>query len=181
MDLIKREPLFEENELVQFISNTFKDEMVPKDKETFLKCFNHETTDGSLCFSYKFGKDEDDWAMMFFYPTHCAVPIPYQKHLRNDGYCNLCLLVLNYQFMLAEKLEDINYLLNLQYEAMVRYGNTNFLRVNAERFLDDEDGKDRETIRRERKESLAEYETRFKQFDDFITEKIETLQDNLGV
>ena len=118
MNLIKK---VKETELYEFIKKAFKDGAIPSDMNEFQKCFSHETTDESLCFAYQFGKGEDDASMLFFYPCFCAVPPRYHKNLRNQEYCNIHLLILEYQQIFASKIDDVEYLKELLFTIKQKY------------------------------------------------------------
>ncbi|MBE7075506.1 MAG: hypothetical protein E7375_00355 [Clostridiales bacterium] len=112
MDLIRIDA-FEGNELHEFVKKAFKEGTVPSNVEDFKECLNCDTTDGSPCFARQFGEGEDDAVMLFFYPHYCAVPPRYHKNIRNQGFCNVSSLVLEYQLFLAEHSNNIQYLQTL--------------------------------------------------------------------
>ena len=101
---------FKNNEFFEFIKNTFKEGTVPEDPEEFMACFSNNTTDGSLCFAYQFGKGEDDAVMLFFYPTFCAVPPRYNKNMRRQEECNVGLTNLEYQSLIIKHADKLPYL-----------------------------------------------------------------------
>ena len=168
-------------ELYQFVSRAFKDGCVPQDSKAFFNCFSTETTDGSLCFANQFGKGENDVAMLFFYPTFCAVPIKYRKNLRNGEYCNISLLILEYQRMIAEKTNSVELLQAIKHHAARRITDVE-LHLNfaicyyeeGEEGLMQKSKLDAEVDRR--RGSLAHYKEQYKTLISFIDEKIARIE-----
>lgn len=181
MKLIRKEngQLITENDLHQFLLDTFKNGTVPKDIKEFRKCFANNTTDGSLCFANQFGKGEDDASMMFFYPYHCQIPPKYNKNLKNQEYCNISLVVLEYQLHLAKVAGDVEYLKELRQQVKIRHSNTlTFMRYDLFKYthlpVEDEDLEEfyRGFSQAEIKESIEKYSLRYKQVVRFLDRKI---------
>lgn len=181
MKLIRKEngQLITESDLHTFLLHAFKEGTVPKDIQKFRNCFNDNTTDGSLCFANQFGRGEDDASMLFFYPFHCAVPPRYNKNLRNQEYCNVGLLVLEYQYQLAKVAGDVEYLRALREQIEIRHSNTlAFMRYDLYKHTqkpyeyDDYDEYFRGYTQEEIEESIDNYSLKFKQVVRFIDRKI---------
>ena len=113
-EIIQKDEAFLQ-EMHNFTKQAFGDGMVPESFEGFKLCLNNETTDGSPCFAYNFGKGENQTAMLFYYPFHCAVPARYQKNLRRGSFNRISLLNLDYQQMMAKMVNNIEYLTQLLY------------------------------------------------------------------
>jgi len=172
---------FKKNEFYEFIKNTFKEGTVPQTQEEFEACFSNNTTDGSICFANQFGKGEDDAVMLFFYPTFCAVPPRYNKNLRNQEECNLGLVVLDYQKLIAKHTNKVSYLETLK-EDMERRRDGSFLMFDIQRNRSFRMGPDVECTseKQTRKEIAKSYERLFskqKEVMSFVEERIATLKD----
>ena len=177
-----------ESDLYNFIHNAFKEGAVPNDLNTFRKCFNDNTTDGSLCFAYDFGTGKDDTAMLFFYPYFCAVPQRYHKNLRNQDYCNINMLVLDYQFELAKIVADVDYLHELKQQAGIRYTNSMaFMQYDVYKRShrpSEEDFSEEDFDNFSLKDinlSIDVFKTRFKGLMNFIDERISQLTLNYNI
>jgi len=174
-DLVKKD-VFKKQEFYDFIRKAFKEGTIPLNKAEFERCFSIETTDGYPCFVYKFGKEEDDVVMLFFYETFCVVPQRYVKNLKNDELCNINLLNLDYQKLLAKYSNDSIYLEILQAEVQIRYNiNMSILQSLAQRDFckegyNEEYGKFKN--QEEVKKSINNFSKKFNEVNSFIEEKL---------
>lgn len=108
--------------LYDFIKKSFKEGLVPQNINSGREYFSNETTDDSICFAYDFGsRDADESAMIFFYPHTCAVPPRYRKHLKTEYAQDIRLLELDYQEMVLNFSNDINFLTRLKGIAESKY------------------------------------------------------------
>ena len=116
------EPKTRDEELYNFIKKSFKENMVPENFSEGKKFFTNETTDDSICFAYDFGnRDNDETAMMFFYPTTCAVPPKYRHHLTCEYSDDIRLLELDYQTLVLNLTDDLSIIEGLKETAVNKY------------------------------------------------------------
>lgn len=99
-----------------FLKDAFKEGLVRGDAEDLKKCFSYDAKDKSLYF-YQQGETKDQDLMLIFYHYYCFIPLKYRRHLRNEGPCNMHILRLNYQKVLAEhffeEVEDLSILFEI--------------------------------------------------------------------
>jgi len=123
MDLIKVENLnnlskydnLQENDLYKFIKETFEDGAVPENKEEFLKCFDNETSDNSLCFHNFFGENKEKEAQLHLYPHMCIIPLPtrYRESLRDKSGYAVVFVDLRWKALVVEQTKDVKLLREL--------------------------------------------------------------------
>lgn len=172
---------FKQNEFYEFIKNTFKEGTVPQDEDDFMACFSNNTTDGSLCFANQFGKGEDDAVMLFFYPTFCAVPPRYNKNLRNQEECNIGLVVLEYQKLIAKHTNKLSYLEVLKEDMERRNDGSRLMmefhmeRIFRQRHFDGEVNAEKSP--EEIVKSYQNLSSKYEEVKIFVEERIATLKD----
>ena len=171
-----------ENDIFDFVVNAFVDGAVPTNKEEFKKCFSNETTDGSICFANKFGKAENDVAMLFFYPTMCMIPPKYQKNMRDRCEVKMTLLQLDYQAMIAKYIEDPRRLNEIYEDAERRYlfarkeCSETIGRYGLSALFGRSSESKRKQVETKMKMNISALDKRFVNLSNYIAEKIESLE-----